>query len=1088
MAKKPSTTKSPGTKLAKGEPTIPRSAPENRDREAELARGREAFIAFMAFRQQRVRQRVPLTERKQAELITNLNDDALVGVAVAAAERFGELSAEIRTEEDARMLYRLKGWNSAIDSVLDWVLRRELPFTNDTFGRVINEFAKFPHFIVCDHPHYSALVEAIEHVARTVQMTEGLKTQLRAISSRFFVYPRARQRRLTDRVLAAANSNTSSSQNVRKAGPLEAMLLKRDSLPKALPTSLFDTMAAALVLPAEGDTVGRTTFRTDAVPANLLPIVAFVNEAFARAPDHSRYWYREEPEPARGEIGRTLASHGWAGLAVGWAAFASLKRAAIPWSTDPRSQAFHNGVAALVRQCGGALRLLNEQGSRNDAAAIGEICHALSCSTTIEFLSLDWHMTNTMLLPALAAASADADQAACIRMLRYRERIARQDSSRSVDLRAFDAALGIGIGFPLDLGERWTDRAFIDMQAMKEKVRTAWIALFAHCSNTPGSQPNAKWNKQLEPLLASLPKGEFESRIAAWLPLVGKARPIMPGGKIEGRESSVPGDQSADVLRGLAFACARFDTPSVAAALGDLAMACFKMVPGFGARCIKPGTSSIWALSQMKGSHALAQLSRVRQLVKFGTAKKVIDTALDRLAAELNLTTDELHEIAAPDFGLDASGTIEESADDWTLRLSITGSEAVVAILDDNNIEKKALPTRLKKDHADTLKALKAAAADIDRVLPAQKARIERLYQDARTWPFSTWKSRYLDHPLVGTIGRRLIWSFTEGTRTREGLWDGTVFLDERGQTIDPSDSATVSLWHPIHADPTRVQAWRTQLEDRRIVQPFKQAHREIYPLTEAERTTETYSNRFAAHVIKQNQLVPLCQDRGWKHTMFVLEYGESPLLHLPRVNLYARFEVSSIGDEMYGNAGASAHLQTDRVRFTRTLGGPDLRLDEIPPLVFSEVMRDVDLFVAVCSIGNNPEWNDGGPGGHYTQAWTHFSFGELTGSAVSRRETSGRIIPRLAIAPVCTITDRFLVVKGTKRTYKIHYGSGNILMEPNDQYLCIVPKSVVDSKAEVFLPFEGDRVLAIILSKAFMLAADDTITDHTILRQLGLR
>jgi hypothetical protein len=28
-------------------------------------------------------------------------------------------------------------------------------------------------------------------------------------------------------------------------------------------------------------------------------------------------------------------------------------------------------------------------------------------------------------------------------------------------------------------------------------------------------------------------------------------------------------------------------------------------------------------------------------------------------------------------------------------------------------------------------------------------------------------------------------------------------------------------------------------------------------------------------------------------------------------------------------------------------------------------------------------------------------------------------------------------VVKGELRTYRIHLGSGNILMEPNDQYLC---------------------------------------------------
>jgi hypothetical protein len=37
-------------------------------------------------------------------------------------------------------------------------------------------------------------------------------------------------------------------------------------------------------------------------------------------------------------------------------------------------------------------------------------------------------------------------------------------------------------------------------------------------------------------------------------------------------------------------------------------------------------------------------------------------------------------------------------------------------------------------------------------------------------------------------------------------------------------------------------------------------------------------------------------------------------------------------------------------------------------------------------------------------------------------------------------------------------------------------------------LPFDGDQVLSLILSKAVLLAADDKITDSTILAQLPTR
>ena len=43
-------------------------------------------------------------------------------------------------------------------------------------------------------------------------------------------------------------------------------------------------------------------------------------------------------------------------------------------------------------------------------------------------------------------------------------------------------------------------------------------------------------------------------------------------------------------------------------------------------------------------------------------------------------------------------------------------------------------------------------------MLPAQRERIDSLFLLQKRWPLETWRQRYLDHPLVGTIARRLIW------------------------------------------------------------------------------------------------------------------------------------------------------------------------------------------------------------------------------------------------------------------------------------------------------------------------------------------
>jgi hypothetical protein len=96
-------------------------------------------------------------------------------------------------------------------------------------------------------------------------------------------------------------------------------------------------------------------------------------------------------------------------------------------------------------------------------------------------------------------------------------------------------------------------------------------------------------------------------------------------------------------------------------------------------------------------------------------------------------------------------------------------------------------------------------------------------------------------------------------------------------------------------------------------------------------------------------------------------------------------------------------------------------------------------------------------------------------------------LLPRLAIAARCTLAERFLVVRGDLRTYRIHLRSANILMSPDDQYLCIA--AARDARAsKLFLPFDDDPVLCLILSKAFLLANDTKITDESITRQIGTR
>lgn len=156
--------------------------------------------------------------------------------------------------------------------------------------------------------------------------------------------------------------------------------------------------------------------------------------------------------------------------------------------------------------------------------------------------------------------------------------------------------------------------------------------------------------------------------------------------------------------------------------------------------------------------------------------------------------------------------------------------------------------------------------------------------------------------------------------------------------------------------------------------------------------------------------------------------------------------------------------------------------------LMFSEVMRAVDLFVGVTRVGNDPFWAERGRMRREVEYWQTYAFGNLSAIAKTRRTVLERLVPRLKIAARCSFTDHYLVVQGNLRTYKIHLGSGNILMKPNDRYLCIVPavQATDEAEAPLFLPFEGDSTLSEILSKASLLAADTSIKDPSIRRQIA--
>lgn len=298
--------------------------------------------------------------------------------------------------------------------------------------------------------------------------------------------------------------------------------------------------------------------------------------------------------------------------------------------------------------------------------------------------------------------------------------------------------------------------------------------------------------------------------------------------------------------------------------------------------------------------------------------------------------------------------------------------------------------------------------------------------------------------------------------------------LEEYDGTQDPV-ACPVRIAHPVDLDARRLlSSWQRQVVRRRIVQPFKQAFRELYVVTPAELETRTFSRRYGGQVVASKQAARLLQAKGWD---CVGEDWPRKVFHRAGLTAFLSFV------ETYHFMGELETLVTDEVCFLPSnvpawwgpRYDPRLPLAEIPPLIFSEVMRDVDLIVSVALSSPQaaaPQPVQGEP----LQA---------SPAVIERRADLVREFASDLGLKNVSVEGNFAHIRGQLATYRLHLGSATIHLEPG-AYLCVVPARWGSRHERLFLPFEAeDEKTSEVVSKVLLLAEDHKIKDQSILRQI---
>ncbi len=215
------------------------------------------------------------------------------------------------------------------------------------------------------------------------------------------------------------------------------------------------------------------------------------------------------------------------------------------------------------------------------------------------------------------------------------------------------------------------------------------------------------------------------------------------------------------------------------------------------------------------------------------------------------------------------------------------------------------------------------------------------------------WQQNFVQHNLMKTIATNLIWRFQDAQEEYSAMLHQGQLVRANGSLLPQlSVKTTVCLWHPLHCGDQERDAWRNFIWQHSIEQPIRQAYREIYQPSEIEDINELVSGLY----LRQHQFRALLLDRGWRYQLRGnFESESAPRLQFSD-GLSCEIGIGAQSETMSSRTIALA-VELTEIRFMRD--AREISSAEISPILCSEVLRDIDLFVSVAGVGYRRDWEE---------------------------------------------------------------------------------------------------------------------------------
>lgn len=378
----------------------------------------------------------------------------------------------------------------------------------------------------------------------------------------------------------------------------------------------------------------------------------------------------------------------------------------------------------------------------------------------------------------------------------------------------------------------------------------------------------------------------------------------------------------------------------------------------------------------------------------------------------------------------------------------------------------KSIPTKYKK-HETIL-----AYQEMNKKLKEQYRRTRQMMEQAmedRTF-FEVWEFlELMKNPVVRPIVEPLVVKLEKG-RSKAGKTkdygemsgEGRIgFLTESGlcgwsgKTVKVKPNDKILIAHPYDLyEEGHWHDYQKLLFEKKMKQPFKQVFRELY-VKLSEELEKEHSMMFSGNQIQPQKTVGALRSRRW-----VADYEDGLQKVYYKENIVA--QIYALADWFSPSDIEAPTLEwvvfTDRKTFR------PLPIKEIPDIIYSEVMRDVDLAVSVAHAGGvDPETSH---------------------STVEMRKAIVECNLELFQVKNVKLEGNHAVITGKLGQYTVHLGSG-IVHQMGNAMLAVLPVHS-QHRGRIFLPFvDDDPKTAEIMSKILLFAEDTKIKDPSILTQI---